>query len=82
MEKPRKIHPRLIGTYDRLYAEARAAALETFRDATIEQLRQARGELEVSPGTLTIRARAVLRGQQAAVDELIEQIALGQAGAR
>jgi hypothetical protein len=41
---------------------------------------RARRDLEVNPGTLTIRARATMRGQQAAVDALIEHIALGAAG--
>jgi hypothetical protein len=80
--KVSKIHPRLIGTYDRAYAEAHAAALESFRGATAGQLRQARDELEVNPGKLTVRNRATLRGQQAAIDALIEQIALGTAGAQ
>jgi len=78
----RKIHPRLIGTYNRAYAESCTAARECFGSADLPQLQVARRDLDVNPGTLSIRDRAWLRGQQDIVSELIEQAVLGSAGAQ
>ena len=76
-----KIHPRLIGAYNRAYAASREAALETYGSSSLPQLRQAREELAVNLATLAIRERAWHKGQQDTVDELIEKAVVGAAGA-
>jgi hypothetical protein len=78
----RKIHPRLVGIYDRAYEASRAAALECYGSSALPQLQAARRDLEASSGVLSITDRAWLRGQQDIVDELIEQAAPGSAGAQ
>lgn len=78
----RRVHPRLCTAYDREYEASCAQAEECFRGSTLEQLQEARAEMEgVNPGYLTIRARGWHFGQRDTLDHLIESMILGQAGA-
>lgn len=74
-----QIHASLIRAYETAYQQARAQALALFGDCTAAQLRQARRELEQSPGFLGVRERAQQAAQRDVIDALIETAVLGHA---
>lgn len=74
------IHENLRATYDRAYRRARDEALKVYGDSTLDQLHQARRDLDnYKPGTLSIRLRAQTRGEADVLDELIERAVLAHA---
>jgi hypothetical protein len=70
------IHPRLISQYDKTCCQSRDEAAAKYATSTLAQLRQARGELDQRPGTLSITQRAWQAGQHDVLDELIERLVI------
>lgn len=72
MGELRVIHPDLVMIYERTFERAYGYVMDGLQRDLLPSLHQARRELEVPTGGMDIRERAWHKGQQAAVNDLIE----------